>query len=145
MLPAIRNNNDTALAPVNRLAGLFDRFFRDDPFFAPLAAPAWSALPVGMWEDEHAITVEVDAPGVKAEDVEVSVHDGELIVRGERKCERTGGGCDARSYGRFEQRLTLPAAVEADKVEAKLSNGVLTITLPKSEEAKPRRIAVRAE
>ncbi|MBX9582626.1 MAG: Hsp20/alpha crystallin family protein [Gemmataceae bacterium] len=144
MLPAIRNT-DTALAPVNRLAGLLDRFFRDDPFFAPLAAPAWSAIPAGMWEDEHAVTVEVDAPGVKAEGVEVSVHDGTLIVRGERKCERSEGGCDARSYGRFEQRLTLPAAVDADRVEAKLSGGVLTIILPKSEEAKPRKIAVRAE
>ena len=50
-----------------------------------------------------------------------------------------------RSYGRFEQRVTLPTPVDADKVEAKLANGVLSITLPKSEEAKPRKIALKSE
>ena len=149
MLPALRNG-DTALAPlaagpVNRLAGLFDRFFGDDPFFAPLTAPAWAALPLSVWQDDQAVTVEIDAPGVKAEDIDVSVHDGELIVRGERKCQRSDAGCDTRTYGRFEQRVTLPAAADPDQVEARMADGVLTITLPKREESKPRKIAVRSE
>ncbi len=150
MLPAIRNNG-SALAPatgtpVNRLSTIFDRCFNDDPFFSPLmTAPAWSALPLSVWEDEHSVRVEMDAPGVTDKDIEVSVHDGDLIVRGERKSERKDGGYDTRTYGRFEQRVTLPAPVDADKVEAKLANGVLSVTFPKSEAAKPRKIAIKSE
>jgi HSP20 family protein len=55
------------------------------------------------------------------------------------------GGYDTRSYGRFEQRVTLPAPVDADKVEGKLANGVLSLTLRKSEAAKPRKIALKSE
>lgn len=143
MLPALYNGT----TPTNRLATLFDRFFADDPFFAPLAQPtarAWPAMPLSVWEDEDAVTVEIDAPGVAEGDIEVSVHQGELVVRGERKSTRTGAGYDSRTYGRFEQRLTLPATVDADRVEAKLANGVLSVTCPKSEAAKPRRIAIKA-
>jgi len=145
MLPAIYNNTGH-LAPTNRLATLFGRFLDDDPFFGPMTAgPAWSALPWSMWEDDQNVYAEVDAPGVSDKDVDVSIHDGHLIVCGERRSERTGGGYDSRTYGRFEQRLALPCPVDADRVEAKLSNGVLSLTLPKSEDAKPRKIAVKSE
>ena len=148
MLPALRNGSlvpATSGGPVNRLATLFDRFFHDD-LFAPLAsAPAWSALPLSLWEDEHNVYVEMDAPGVTDKDIEVSVHQGELIIRGERKCERKEGAYDTRSYGRFEQRVNLPAPVDAERVEARLSNGVLAVTFPKTEAAKPRKIAVKSD
>jgi HSP20 family protein len=145
MLPAL-SNNGTALAttPVNRLTSLFDRFF-DDDLFAPLtAAPAWSALPLSMWDDEHNVYVEIDTPGVAEKDIDLSMRGDELVIRGERKVERTGGGYDTRTYGKFEQRVTLPVPVDADAVEAKLANGVLTVTCPKSEEAKPRKIAIKS-
>lgn len=148
MLPAIRNDRSslTGGSPVNRLSTLFDRFFHNDPFFGSLMnAPAWPALPLSMWEDEQSVHVEIDTPGVTDKDIDVSVHDGTLVVRGERKSEGKDGGYDTRSYGRFEQRVTLPAPVDASKVEAKLTNGVLSVTFPKSEEAKPRRIAVKSE
>lgn len=148
MLSTLRNNDSmipaTTGGPVNRLSSLFDIFFNDD-FFALPTAPAWSALPLALWEDEHNVYINVDAPGVTDKDIEVSVHGGDLIIKGERKCERKEGGYDTRSYGRFEQRVTLPTPVDADKVEAKLANGVLSITLPKSEEAKPRKIALKSE
>jgi len=148
MLPALRNSGSmipaTTGGPVNRLSSLFDIFVNDD-FFALPTNPAWSALPLALWEDEHNVYVNVDAPGVTDKDIEVSVHGGDLIIKGERKCERKEGGYDTRSCGRFEQRVTLPTPVDADKVEAKLANGVLSITLPKSEEAKPRKIAVKSE
>jgi HSP20 family protein len=148
MLPAIRNNG-SGLMPVptsvSPLSSIFDRFF--DDAFAPLAAPSFGNwdTPLSMWEDEDAIHFEIDAPGVSEKDVEVTVHDGSLTVRYERKAEEKKGGYDTRSYGRFEQRVSLPAAVDADKAEAKLANGVLSVTCPKSEAAKPRKIAVALE
>ena len=148
MLSTLRKNGSmipaTTGGPANRLSSLFDIFFNDEFFTLP-TAPEWSALPLALWEDEHNVYVNVDAPGVTDKDIEVSVHGGELVVKGERKCERKEGGYDTRSYGRFEQRVTLPTPVDADKVEAKLANGVLSITLPKSEEAKPRKIALKSE
>ena len=141
MLPAIRNGSALSTSPVNRLSTLFDRFFEDT--FTPLAVdPAWGNFPMSMWEDGDSIHFEFDAPGVTDKDVELTIHDGELIVRGERKAEEKQGGYDTRTYGRFERRVTLPSAVDAEKVEAKLANGVLSVTCPKSEAAKPRKIAI---
>jgi HSP20 family protein len=142
MLPAIRNGSALEAGPVNRLSTIFDRFFDDT--FAPLATPAWGGFPMSMWEDEDAVHIELDSPGVTDKDIELTIHDGELIVRGERKSEEKKGGYDTRTYGRFERRLTLPTAVDAEKVEAKLANGVLSVTCPKSEAAKPRKIAIAA-
>ncbi len=145
MLPAIRNNGSALVpAPIARLTGMFDHFDRFfENAFAPLATlPNWSTLPLSMWEDGDTYHVEIDAPGVTEKDIEVTVRDGELIVRGERKSEEKGNGYDTRTYGRFEQRVSLPTAVDAEKVEAKLTNGVLTVSCPKSETAKPRKIAI---
>jgi HSP20 family protein len=147
MLPAIRNNGAALATPtLKRLPTVFDyfdRFFEDA--FAPLAAtPSWGGFPMSMWEDENAVHVEIDAPGVGEKDIELTIHDGDLIVRGERKAEENRNGYDSRVYGRFAQRVALPAPVDADRVEAKLANGVLTVTCPKSEAAKPRKIAIAA-
>jgi len=143
MLPVLRPTHALApFRPINRLATLFDRLF-DEGF--PAAASNWSGLPISMWEDENTVHVEADAPGLTDKDIEVSVHNGQLCIRAERKSEGREGGFDTRTYGRFEERVTLPTAVDADKVDAKLANGVLTLAFPKSEEAKPRRIALRSE
>lgn len=146
MLPILRNGSlvpASSTAPVNRVASLFDRFFNDDWFTPP--SQSWTTLPLSMWEDDHNVYAEVDLPGMTDKDIEVSVHNGDLIIRGERKCERTEGGYDTRFYGRFQQRVSLPAPVDAEKVEAKLANGVLSLTFPKSEEAKPRKITLKSE
>ena len=146
MLTNARNGSGLATyhsPAANRLTPVFDRLF--DDFFAPIAAaPAWSSLPLSMWEDENHIYIEMDAPGLTENDIDVSVHAGELVIQGERKCERKQGAYDTRSYGRFEQRLSLSAPVNAENIEAHLANGVLSVTCPKSEEAKPRKIAVKS-
>ncbi len=146
MLPTVRNNSLVPTAtPVNRLSSLFDRFFTDD-FFSPLTTtPGWAAVPLAVWEDEHNVYVEADLPGMTDKDVEVTTHQGQLIISGERRAEQKGAWYDTRSYGRFEQRVTLPSAVEGDKAEAKLCNGVLCLTFPKREDAKPRKIPLKAE
>src|SRR5262249_54014463 len=103
-----------ALEPVNRLSSIFQHLFNEDVF-----TPVTTAAPLCVWEDENHINVEVDAPGMKEEDIDITVHNGDLVIRGERKCERKGNGYDTRQYGRFEQRISLPAWAKADQVNAK--------------------------
>jgi HSP20 family protein len=145
MLPSVLNsslrNGSSDARPSNRLAPAFDRLF--DEFFTPATHPAWQGLPLATWEDENHLYLEIDAPGVTGEDIDISVHGSDLVIRGERKCERKEGCYDTRSYGRFEQRISLPMPVDMDRIEAKLTNGVLALTLPKSEAAKPRKISVK--
>lgn len=131
-------NGRNALTPIGTL---FERFL-DGDFFAPASRSA--GLPVAVWQDEHAIHVEVDAPGVAPDGVNVTVHNRELTLQLERKGEKRADGIDHRVYGQFEQKLKLPTAVDDAKVEAKLANGVLHVVLPKSEQAKPRKVDVRA-
>jgi HSP20 family protein len=148
MLPALLNGSSAltnTARPINRLSALFDHFFNDN-LFAPLTlAQTWTARPLSLWQDEHNVYVEMDTPGVTDKDIDLSLNDGDLIIRGERKCERKDDRYDSRTYGQFEQRVSLPAPVESDKVEAKLTNGVLSVRLPKNPEAKPRKIAIKSE
>jgi HSP20 family protein len=144
MLPVLRNNSalvPVATGPIGRMDSLFDRFFGDD---GGLMGQAWSWAPVAMWEDDDHIYIEAELPGVSDADVDVTVHHGMLFIRGERKPEEGRRYLyNGRSYGRFERVLTLPAAVKTDDVQATLSNGVLCINLPKSPEARPKKIALK--
>jgi HSP20 family protein len=84
---------------------------------------------------------------MKKEDINVSLHDGTLIISGERKGETKGEEAEVyrseRYFGKFQRAVALPATVATDKVNAEYKDGILTITLPKSEEAKPRQIEVK--
>ena len=85
-------------------------------------------------------------PGLKREDIEVTLHDGALLISGERKAEAKQEGVEVhrqeRYYGKFQRVLTLPEPVAADKIKAEYKDGVLTVTLPKTEAAKPKIIDV---
>jgi HSP20 family protein len=145
MLPVLRNNMTLApfaTGPVNRLDSLFDRFFGEDGGFA---GQAMSWAPVAMWEDDDHVHVEAELPGVKDEDVDVNFHNGMLFIRGERKPEEGRRYLyNGRPYGRFERVVTLPEAVDADAVQAALTDGILRIDLPKRPEAKPKKITLKA-
>jgi HSP20 family protein len=143
MLPALRNPHSLSRTNgENRLAPLFDSFFGE--FWPlPMGQPTRASSAISAWQDDNAVYVEMDAPGVAEDDLEVYLEGGMLVVRGERKAERHEGGCDARSYGRFEHQISLPATVDAETIEARLNRGVLRITCAKSEASKPRRIAVK--
>jgi HSP20 family protein len=149
MLPVLWNGTSLApaareTAPAHRISSLFERFLGDDGLFGSMTrAPGWTTLPLSMWEDEGHVYVEADLPGLTEKDIELSVQGQELVVSGERKYERKASLYEGRCYGRFEQRVTLPVDVEADKVEARLANGVLQICLPKSPEHKPRKIEIK--
>jgi len=144
MLPVLRNNypsGSVASRPINRLDSLFESFFGDEGGFL---GQAWTGAPLAMWEDEDRICIEAELPGVADEDLDITVHNGMLFIRGERKPEEGRRYLyNGRTYGRFERVVTLPEAVETDDVQATMKDGVLRIELPKSPEAKPRKITLK--
>jgi HSP20 family protein len=102
--------------------------------------------PLNVWEDGDVLRIEAEIPGVKLEDIEVSFDNGELTLKGEKKFEGKENAPlhrRERLYGTFARTLTLPWEVVADKVSAELKDGVLIVTLPKAEAAKPRKVAVK--
>lgn len=111
--------------------------------------PAWggerggaNSLKLNVAETDKAIEVTADLPGVEAKDIDVQLKDGVLTIKGEKKFEKEEKDKDyhvvERSYGMFERSFTVPAEVEADKVEAAFDKGVLKITLPKAPAAQAR-------
>ncbi|VTR91629.1 Heat shock protein, HSP20 OS=Rhodopirellula maiorica SM1 GN=RMSM_05792 PE=3 SV=1: HSP20 [Gemmata massiliana] len=134
----------------NRLFEHMDRLFGPLGFDGPsLSPPAPAYPPLSVWEDADALYVEAEAPGLTAEDIGVSVADGDrLTISAERPAPPNEDGAwlyQECGYGAFSRTITLPVAVNPDAVEAKYETGVLTVTLRKAEAAKPRRIAVKAE
>ena len=95
------------------------------------------------------LKVKVELPGISKEDVDITINDGLLTVKGEKKAEREEKEANRyyveRRYGSFSRTITLPAKVKADKVKAKFTNGVLEIVLPKAEEEKVKRVHVSVE
>ena len=107
------------------------------------AIDRWSPL-ADVEESEDAYTVEMDLPGVPRDDIDIQLVDRALTVTGEvKEKERTGVlRRRTRRVGQFYYSVTLPGDVDADNVEARLHDGVLTLRVPRSAEAKPRRIAI---
>jgi len=103
---------------------------------------------VNLWEDTEQIFVEAELPGLELKDLEIYVSGDQLTIKGERKATVVEKGIwhrQERSVGSFVRALTLPTHVDADKVDARLENGVLLVKLPKNESAKPRKIMVKGE
>ncbi|MDB6057915.1 MAG: heat shock protein Hsp20 [Verrucomicrobiales bacterium] len=101
---------------------------------------------VDLYEDKDAFTVKCELPGMKKEEIDISLHEGFLTISGERKHEEqktTGEVYRTERYeGRFSRSLSLPSKVNAEKINATYKDGVLTVVLPKAEEAKPKQIQV---
>lgn len=135
------------LAEVNRLRNEMDRLFgRYENAPSRTVAPAFP--PLNMWEDDHHLYAEAELPGFETDDVEIYVTGGnQLSIAGQRKQPEHEGGAwhrQERGFGTFRRTLELPSDVDSDGVAATFKNGVLTLTMPKSEEVKPRRIEVKA-
>ncbi|WP_164103233.1 Hsp20/alpha crystallin family protein [Candidatus Laterigemmans baculatus] len=137
------------LAEVNRLRNEMDRVFGryGDRRSSPLAAPAYP--PMNLWEDDDNLFLEAELPGVGPEDLEIYVTGGnQLSLKGQRKRPETPQGTwhrQEREEGSYSRMLELPCRVDSEHVSAEFRHGVLTLTLPKSPEVKPRRITVKAE
>ena len=127
-----------------------DRLF-DDAFTRPLSMsnPAWSVPAVDMYQTDDEIVVKAALPGIKADEVQINVTGEVLTLKGETRQENE---TKEKSYhireqrwGTFERSLVLPAEVVADKAKADFENGILTITLPKSEDVKPKSISIKTK
>jgi HSP20 family protein len=143
----------TAWPSFGRLSSLRDEI--DRLFEEPLGELARASQLLSGWtpaldmhEDKESVVVKAELPGMKKEDIQVSLHDGVLSISGERKTDKQFEDAEVyraeRFVGRFQRSVTLPATVAADKVKAQYVDGILTITLPKTEEAKPKQINVQA-
>ena len=127
---------------VNRLfASSFSRGDND------LRRGAWSPS-VDIFENQNEIVLEAELPGMKPEDVEIAIENNVLTIHGERKFEKKDETDNfhrvERSYGSFTRSFTLPPTVRSENAAAEFENGVLRLTLAKREEAKPRRIEIKA-
>ena len=124
---------------VNQLFNLFST--GEDPFFSRV----YPAINLTVEGDNFYVRAEL--PGVKPESLDISVIEGKLLIRGERKIEeedqQTSYHRREREGGFFRRTISLPLKVDSEKVSANIKNGVLTITLSKSEETKPRKITVK--
>jgi HSP20 family protein len=124
-----------------RLANLQDEL--NHLFESPLRA--WAPV-LDVHEDADNFVIRAELPGLKRNDISVSLQDGALVISGERTVEKVEEGVEVhrqeRFYGKFQRALTLPTPVAADKIKAQYKDGVLTVTLPKAEEAKPKQIDI---
>ena len=132
----------------NDVSRIFDHLL-DRPFFdGDELRGIWSPS-VDIAETENELIVTADLPGVNKDDIKVNVGDNVLTFSGERKREEKSGKGNLhrleRTYGSFSRSFSLSAAVVADEIKATYKDGVLRLTLPKVEEAKPRQIAVEVK
>ena len=128
----------------------FTEFTRlsNDLFSAPATRRETFTPAVDIFEDAEALTLKAEVPGLKSEEVDIDVEKNVLTLRGERKLEKKETK-DAyqrieRSHGRFARSFVLPDTVDAEKIDAKLVDGILTVRLPKRPAEVPRRITVKA-
>jgi HSP20 family protein len=130
---------------------MMDRVLEDDFFRFP---SVWdrnggevASLALDVAEKDDAYVVKASLPGVNSEDVDITLADNVLTIRGETKADneikQENYHLRERRFGAFMRSVTLPNAVDADKIEAVNENGVLTLTLPKAESVKPRKIEVK--
>jgi HSP20 family protein len=116
-------------------------------FFQGRNRPADFAPMVDVHEDEEALVLRADLPGVKREDIEIQVDANVLTLKGERKLEQENEKRRyhrvERSYGSFVRQWQIPTNIDASKVDASFADGILTLKLPKKEEQKPRKIEIR--
>ena len=136
--------------PGSLLTNRLERLFEDAGAPDRDGASRWMP-PLDVFESPDDVVITVDLPGLRADDVEVEVEQRTLTLRGSRSREAADveGSMTPRvwerPFGSFVRSITLPRAVRADDVSARFEHGVLTVTLPKAEEAKPRRIPVESQ
>jgi HSP20 family protein len=130
-----------------RFGGSLDQFFNDFFTAAPARDPALISPSIDVSENESRLLITSELPGLERKDIDLSVKDGVLMIRGEKRMEEEAREGRfhriERRYGSFYRALALPDTVEAEKVDARFKDGVLRITLPKRPEAKARSIPVQ--
>ncbi|MFL6542853.1 MAG: Hsp20/alpha crystallin family protein [Chthoniobacterales bacterium] len=121
---------------------LWSGFGRQSQLFS-----AWTPA-LDVYQNNDNVVAMIELAGMKKEDIEISLHDGMLTISGERKGESAQDDKAERSerfIGKFRRSITLPTRIDANKVSANYKDGILTVTLPKAEEAKPKQIQVNVD
>ncbi len=128
-----------------RIDQLFEESLRGRGEIAPAS---WSPA-VDIYETDDAIILEAELPGMNEKDIEVKIEDNVLTIRGERKFEEERKEENyyrmERFYGTFQRSFTLPSNVDTEKVKAEYKKGILKVTLPKKEQAKPKQIKIEVK
>jgi len=134
----------------NRLREMFPGNWSDvdalvHQFFGPQAGVQAFYVPASVWEDEGSYHVELDVPGVTRDHVELTFEKGTLRITTERPApeEQRTGLVDERRYGKVTRTVTLPESIDAETINAELTNGVLHVTVSKKPEAQPKRIEIK--
>jgi HSP20 family protein len=144
--------NITRYNPFSEVVSLreaMDRLF-EDSFISPRQSNVWNGRGVAanLYETAEGFTLQIPAPGVKPEDVEITVQQETISLKWETKVELPEGATvhwNGFQSGQFQQSFSLPSPINAERVEAHYNNGVLTLHLPKAEHAKARTIKVKAK
>lgn len=139
----------------------FDRLANlRDEFNSLFDTPAWPSSgrhqlfngwtpALDLYQNTDNVVAVIELPGMKKDDIEISLHDGMLTISGERKDESADEGNNEgrteRFVGKFRRSITLPTRVDSSKVSASYKDGILTVTLPKAEEVKPKQIQVNVD
>jgi HSP20 family protein len=144
LIPYVRRSE------VPAVSRLFDELFNDFPFTSSLADGKENWIPsVDVLEKEGNIVLRVELPGMNEKEIELKVEGDTLILKGERKMASEDNKSNyhriERSYGSFTRSFRLPDTVDSEKIEADYKTGVLTITIPKKPEVKPREIPVKVQ
>ena len=130
---------------INRMSRLFRESYSPEAPEEALTTTSF-APPVDIYEDEHNITLKLEAPGIDEKDIDVRIDNNTLTVHGERKIEKEEKEENfrrvERQYGSFTRSFTLPSSVDVSQVSADYAQGVLNIKLAKKAEAKPKQIKV---
>ena len=140
----------TPLARLNAFQNEVNHLFEGAPFFGTDGRSAHGFSPaLDVYQDKDNVIVHAELPGLKKEDITLSLHDGLLTLSGERRHEKAHDEKshvrNERYFGKFERTITLPVQVDGTKVAAAYEDGILTVTLPKAEAAKPRQIEIAAK
>jgi HSP20 family protein len=144
------NFTTAAFSPLARLSSFQHQVDRllDLPFFGGETRQFAGAPAIDLYQDQDNFTVKAELPGLKKEDIKLSLQDGALTLSGERRLEKghdeKGSLRNERFFGRFERSISLPMQVDGTRVAASYEDGILTVTLPKAEAAKPRQIEIQA-
>jgi len=129
----------------DRMNRLFEQTLSRSQAEEGITASTWSPA-VDIYETPETIIMKADLPGLSREDIEIQIRDNTLTLRGERRFAKDVQQENylriERAYGAFQRSFTLPATVQQDKIRAVFRDGVLELTLPKAEEAKPKKIAI---
>ena len=144
-----RYREPASLFGLQRLNRILDEAFAGLPFSEQgnVITSTWFA-PTDVSEDENSLRITMELPGVNPDDVRLSLENNVLTIRGEKKQQMDDSNERVhrfeRTYGMFERTFVLPNTVDSERIDARYENGVLQVTLPKAERAKPREIRVNA-